>query len=190
MKRFIISEEEKRQILHQHNNKGYTVSENLDEYNFNNDDDDDDSVIDQKSGRLIPYEKEEEETYDEVDSGLPENPKYEKSLSHSSDIENDEEIMYEVEIEEDDKIIYELEIDEDDADAPFEKGPRGMRAARTRADFDPTSREIEMTGVFGKHGEDVPPTTIRYMRKNPGTIIKRMADMYGVDKIKSWLGED
>lgn len=99
-----------------------------------------------------------------------ENPKYEKSLSSS-----DEEIMYEI------------EIGEDDEDAPFEKGPRGMRAARTRADFDPTPREIEMTGVFGKHGEDVPPTTIRYMRKNPDKIIKRLADMYGTDKIKNWL---
>lgn len=198
MKRLIISEEEKKQILQKHANKGLTLSEKIsdlhsedleetyNEENLNLDElhdvegseeldefyfDDDATSTDQETGREISYEREEEEGYEEEESGLPENPKYEKSLK-------------------DDEPIYEIEIDEDDADAPFEKGPRGMRAARTRADFDPTSREIEMTGVFGKHGEDVPPTTIRYMRKNPGTIIKRMADMYGVDKIKDWLGED
>jgi hypothetical protein len=168
MKRFIISEEEKKQILNQHSNKGLTISENLDEYYFNDDEESEtDYSLDQSTGKLVPYEKEEEE------SGLPENPKYERSLSSKED---DEEIMYEIEMDE-----------QYDEDEPFEKGPRGMRAARTRADFNPTAREIEMTGVFGKHGEDVDPTTIRYMRKNPGAIIKRLADMYGVDKIKSWL---
>jgi hypothetical protein len=62
-----------------------------------------------------------------------------------------------------------------------------MRAARTRADYDPTSRESELYGVFGKHGEDIDPTTIRYMRKNPKAILRRMADIYGIDKIQSWL---
>jgi hypothetical protein len=211
MKRFIISEEEKKQILQKHANKGLTLSEKIHDLDETYSEDDDiaeqdemydthemynsddfnemseDAVerefgegmgdsLDQSTGKLVPYEREEEEDQEFEDSGLPENPKYEKSLEDSDG-------LYE-------EPMYEIEIEEDDEDAPFEKGPRGMRAARTRADFDPTSREIEMTGVFGKHGEDVPPTTIRYMRKNPGTIIKRMADMYGVDKIKNWLGED
>lgn len=201
MKRFIISEEEKKQILQKHANKGLTLSEkisDLDEtyseeddiaedqemydthemYDSNESDDSDyfgemkEDAVENEFGESAWQDEMDEEFDDMVDMG--ENPKYEKSLEDSDDEEP----------------IYELEIGEDDEDAPFEKGPRGMRAARTRADFDPTSREIEMTGVFGKHGEDVPPTTIRYMRKNPGTIIKRMADMYGVDKIKNWLGED
>ena len=153
MKKLIISEEEKKQILQKHANKGLTLSEKISD--------------------LSNEELDETMDYTEMDQEM-ENPMYEKSLTDELDEEP----------------IYELEIDEDDADAPFEKGPRGMRAARTRADFDPTAREIEMSGVFGKHAEDVPPTTIRYMRKNPGTIIKRLADMYGVDKIKNWLGED
>lgn len=220
MKRLIISEEEKKQILQKHANKGLTLSEKIsdlhsedleetyNEENLNLDElhdvegseeldefyfGDDATSTDQETGREISYEREEEEGYEEEESGLPENPKYEKSLK-DDDYSGIGDVMkkrYNKDMGiENDEPIYEIEIDEDDADAPFEKGPRGMRAARTRADFDPTSREIEMTGVFGKHGEDVPPTTIRYMRKNPGTIIKRMADMYGVDKIKDWLGED
>jgi hypothetical protein len=198
MKRFIISEEEKKQILQKHANKGLTLSEKIHDLDETYSEDDDiaeqdemydthemynsddfnemsEDAVEREFGEGMgsSFEDEMGEEFEDMDD-MDENPKYEDSLRGKDSEEP----------------IYELEISEDDEDAPFEKGPRGMRASRTRADFDPTSREIEMTGVFGKHGEDVPPTTIRYMRKNPGTIIKRMADMYGVDKIKNWLGED
>jgi len=82
-------------------------------------------------------------------------------------------------------------LNEDVEDAPFEKGPRGMRAARSRADFEPAgSREVELGGgVFGKYSEEVPPIVIRYMRKNPRLIIKRLKDIYG-DKLLDYLTEE
>jgi len=174
MKKLIISEEEKKEILQKHANKGLTLSEKISDLsNEELDETMDYTEMDEELDESKDQEVDEESHSKEMDEEM-ENPMYEKSLTDELDEEP----------------IYELEIEEDDEDAPFEKGPRGMRAARTRADFDPTAREIEMSGVFGKHAEDVPPTTIRYMRKNPGAIIKRLADMYGVDKIKNWLGED
>jgi hypothetical protein len=63
-----------------------------------------------------------------------------------------------------------------------------MRSARSRADFQPAgSREVELGGgVFGKYSEDVPPIVIRYMRKNPRMIIKRLYDIYG-DKMMEYI---
>jgi hypothetical protein len=195
--RILISEDERNRILSKHAQKGLTLSEKVDmfdesvyetydepteeieldeTYDEPHEEMDltyDDMSLEKETGRMVPYEREEEEGYEEEESGLPENPKYEKSLEDSDG-------LYE-------EPIYEIEIEEDDEDAPFEKGPRGMRAARTRADYDPTSRESELYGVFGKHGEDIDPTTIRYMRKNPKAILRRMADIYGTDKIQSWL---
>lgn len=73
-------------------------------------------------------------------------------------------------------------------DMPFEPSPRGMRSARSRADFKPAgSREVELgSGVFGKYSEDVPPIVIRYMRKNPRMIVKRLYDIYG-DKMMEYI---
>lgn len=79
-------------------------------------------------------------------------------------------------------------LNEDLEDAPFEKGPSGMRAARSRADYEPAgAREVELgTGVFGKYSEEIPPIVIRYMRKNPRLIIQRLKSIYG-DKIFDYL---
>lgn len=42
-----------------------------------------------------------------------------------------------------------------------------------------TPRETELEKVFGSYSGEVPADIIRYMRKNPRLIIKRLLDMYG-----------
>ena len=53
-----------------------------------------------------------------------------------------------------------------------------MRDTYSRRDFKPTPREKGIEGVFGKYGDDMDPAVIRYMRKNPDAILKRMAKQY------------
>jgi len=48
---------------------------------------------------------------------------------------------------------------------PYEKGPSGVRSSRSRADYEPTPKEIELQSLFGKYGDDVPPIVLRYLRK-------------------------
>jgi hypothetical protein len=75
-------------------------------------------------------------------------------------------------------------LDEDyEYDEEFE-----MPGAAHRSSFRPTPREKEMMGVFGDmYGEDIPPVVIRYMRKNPEKIIKRLYAVYG-DKMFDYIG--
>ncbi len=55
-------------------------------------------------------------------------------------------------------------------------------------DFEPYKRERDVSDVFGKYGEDVPPAVIQYMRKNPRAIIKRLYDIYG-DKLFDYVND-
>ena len=41
-----------------------------------------------------------------------------------------------------------------------------------------TPRETELEDVFGKYSGEVPADVIRYMRKNPDHILRRMAKLY------------
>ena len=54
-----------------------------------------------------------------------------------------------------------------------------MRDTYSRADFKSSPREQGVKDVFGKYGEEIPPSVLRYMRKNPTAIIKRMYELYG-----------
>ena len=58
-----------------------------------------------------------------------------------------------------------------------------------RRDYKPTPREKQVKGVFGSYSEDIPPTVIRYMRKNPDKIVKRLYDIYG-ESIYDWIDAD
>jgi hypothetical protein len=53
-----------------------------------------------------------------------------------------------------------------------------MRDTYSKRDFKPTPKEKGVEGVFGKYGDDMDPAVIRYMRKNPDHILRRMAKLY------------
>lgn len=56
-----------------------------------------------------------------------------------------------------------------------------------RADFKPYKREKDVQSVFGKYSEDIPPQVIQYLRKNPAQLIKRLVDVYGIDKLYEYV---
>ena len=53
-----------------------------------------------------------------------------------------------------------------------------MSDTYSKRDFKPTPKERGVVGVFGKYGDDMDPAVIRYMRKNPDHILRRMAKLY------------
>ena len=61
-----------------------------------------------------------------------------------------------------------------------------MSDTYSRSSFKPTPRETQLSGAFGKYGEDIPPAVIRYIRKNPRLVLKNLADIYG-DKIYDYI---
>ena len=61
-----------------------------------------------------------------------------------------------------------------------------MSGARSRRDYISNPRERDISSMFGKYAEDVPPIVIRYLRKNPEAIVKRLYKIYG-DKIFDYL---
>ena len=48
-------------------------------------------------------------------------------------------------------------------------------------------RETEIDRLFGKYTYHVPDDVIRYMRKNPALIVKRLLDIYGEDKLINYV---
>jgi len=48
-------------------------------------------------------------------------------------------------------------------------------------------RETEIDRLFGKYTYHVPDDVIRYMRKNPALIVKRLLDIYGEDKLMKYV---
>ncbi len=61
-----------------------------------------------------------------------------------------------------------------------------MSDTYSRSSYKPTPRETQLSGAFGKYGEDIPPAVIRYIRKNPRLVLKNLADIYG-DKIYDYI---
>ena len=59
-----------------------------------------------------------------------------------------------------------------------------MKDTYSRAGYKQSPKEKEIGGVFGQYGEDIPPAVLRYMRKNPQAIIKRLFGVYGDDMIE------
>ena len=66
----------------------------------------------------------------------------------------------------------------------YEKGPSGMRAARSKADYTPTPKESDiMSDLFGKYKDDIPPIVVRYLRKlGKETLTKRLMKLGMIDK--------
>lgn len=65
----------------------------------------------------------------------------------------------------------------------YEKGKSGVRAARSRADYEPTPKEEDIIeNLFGKYGDDVPPIVVRYLRKmGKKTLTKRLCKLNMID---------
>ena len=49
-----------------------------------------------------------------------------------------------------------------------------------------TKREKELEGMFGSYGGEIPADVLRYMRKNPRLIMKRLFDIYG-EKLMDYI---
>jgi len=49
-----------------------------------------------------------------------------------------------------------------------------------------TKREKELEGTFGSYGGEIPVDVLRYMRKNPKLIMKRLFDIYG-EKLMDYI---
>jgi hypothetical protein len=66
---------------------------------------------------------------------------------------------------------------------PYEKGKYGVRASRSRADFEPTPKETDIIdSLFGKYSDDIPPIVIRYLRKiGKKTLTKRLCNLNMID---------
>ena len=54
-----------------------------------------------------------------------------------------------------------------------------MKDTYSKSKYKQSPRERDIEGVFGEYGEEIPPSVLRYMRKNPQKIIKRLYDVYG-----------
>ena len=63
-----------------------------------------------------------------------------------------------------------------------------MRDTYSRKDYKSSPKEQGVRNVFGKYGEEIPPSVLRYMRKNPTAIIKRLYKLYGNEIFDSVKG--
>jgi hypothetical protein len=61
-----------------------------------------------------------------------------------------------------------------------------MSDATPRRDFKSNPRERQLKDVFGSYSEDIPPVVLRYMRKNPKSIVQKLYDIYG-DKMFDYI---
>jgi len=60
-----------------------------------------------------------------------------------------------------------------------EEDNQEMSGSFHRKDFKPSKREKDVMGVFGDmYGQDIPPVVIRYMRKNPDHVLRRLSKIY------------
>lgn len=54
-----------------------------------------------------------------------------------------------------------------------------MKDTYSRKNYRQSPRERDIESVFGQYGDEIPPSVLRYMRKNPEKIVKRLYDIYG-----------
>lgn len=53
-----------------------------------------------------------------------------------------------------------------------------MKDTYSKAKFRPSPGEKRLEKVFGQYGDDMDPAVIRYIRKNPDHILRRLAKLY------------
>jgi|694.fasta_scaffold03232_36 hypothetical protein len=81
------------------------------------------------------------------------------------------------------KLIQQIIIEADEKEEKYEKGKSGVRAARSRADFEATPKEGDiMKDLFGKYSDDIPPIVVRYLRKmGKKALTKRLINLNMID---------
>ena len=81
------------------------------------------------------------------------------------------------------KLIQQIIIEADEKEEKYEKGKSGVRAARSRADFEATPKEGDiMKDLFGKYSDDIPPIVVRYIRKmGKKALTKRLINLNMID---------
>jgi hypothetical protein len=57
-----------------------------------------------------------------------------------------------------------------------------------KSKFEPYDRERDIMDAFGPYKDDVPVNVISYLRKNPRTFLKKLVDVYGMDKFLDFIG--
>ena len=56
-----------------------------------------------------------------------------------------------------------------------------------KREFEPYQRESDIMSAFGPYANDVPPNVVSYLRKNPRTFLKKLADVYGMEKLLDFI---
>lgn len=72
----------------------------------------------------------------------------------------------------------------------YEMGDTYRRSPKQGGKFKKLPREKGIEDVFGVYGEEMPPSIIRYMRKNPKYIIQRLYDLYGKEVFDKYIPRD
>ena len=72
----------------------------------------------------------------------------------------------------------------------YEMGDTYRKSPKQGGKFKKLPREKGIEDVFGVYGEEMPPSIIRYMRKNPKYIIQRLYDLYGKEVFDKYIPRD
>ena len=72
----------------------------------------------------------------------------------------------------------------------YEMGDAYRRSPKHGGKYKKLPREKGIEGVFGVYGDEIPPSIVRYMRKNPKYIIQRLYDLYGKEVFDKYLPKD
>ena len=57
-----------------------------------------------------------------------------------------------------------------------------------KSEFNPYQREKDIMGAFGSYSDDIPVNVISYLRKNPRRFLKKIVDIYGMERVLDFIG--
>ena len=85
------------------------------------------------------------------------------------------------------KVVREEKLNNINESLPRRERERHQTNWRKR-EFEPYDRERDIMNAFGSYSNDVPPNVISYLRKNPRVFLRRVVDIYGMDKVLDFIG--
>ena len=53
-----------------------------------------------------------------------------------------------------------------------------------------TTREQELMSLFGPTSSNVPTQSLTYIRKNPKRFVQKIQEIYGLNSVVKWVGEN